>query len=137
MVLFVLLGLDEISELHENAAYYLVKYIPPFPFFQSGTPMWTVFMSPVILGALLLIIAALREIYGKNNTAGRMLIAGGILVVVALSLEFIGGVTALQPLLPLFIPLEESAELLAGTCFLLGFSMYAREKFYEIYTRRE
>ena len=137
MVLFVLLGLDEISELHENAVYYLVKYVPPFPFFHSGTPMWTVFMSPIILGVALLFIAALREIYAKNRRAGRILIAGGILVVVALSLEFMGGVTTLQPLLPFFIPLEESAELLAGALFLWGFSLYAQEKFFAAYKKRE
>lgn len=128
-LLFVLLGLDEISELHENAAYYLVKYVPPFPFFQSGTPMWIVFLSPVILGALILLVIALRRVYADNWKAGRLLVGAVLFVLAALVLEFLGGAIVFQTLLPVFVVLEEGAELFAGAFFLFGFSLYAKEKF--------
>lgn len=136
-MMFVLLGLDEISELHENAAYYLVKYFPPFSFFQSGTPMWIVFLSPFILGACALLVIALREIYAQSRMAGRMLIGGLLLVFLALTLEFLGGLTSLQSFLPLFVVVEESAELTSGALFLWGFSTYAKEQFSIRFIKRE
>lgn len=128
-LMFVFLGLDEVSELHENAAYYLVEYFPPLPFFQSGTPMWIVFLSPLIIGIFIVLVFATREIRANSRKAGRMLIGALVLVVCALALEFLGGVAALNTLLPLFVIVEEGAELAAGTLFLYAFSIFARDKY--------
>ncbi|MDP2630867.1 MAG: hypothetical protein Q8P56_05690 [Candidatus Uhrbacteria bacterium] len=128
-IIFMFLGLDEVSELHENAAYYLVKYFPPFPFLQSGTPMWIVFLSPVILGIFGFLIAATREVRAHSRRLGQILIGSFILVISAIVLEFLGGTTALAPFLPTLLILEESAELVAGTLFLYVFSNVAKERF--------
>lgn len=127
--MFVFLGLDEVSELHENAAYYLVTYFPPPPFFQSGTPMWIIFLSPLIIGIFILLVFATREICANSRRAGRMLIGALVLVICALTLEFLGGVATLNTVLPLFVIAEEGAELAAGTLFLYAFSIFAREKY--------
>lgn len=128
-LLFVLLGLDEVAELHENVAYYLATYVPPLPFFQSGTPMWIIFLSPLIIGVFVLLVFTVREIRANSHRAGRMLMGALVLAVCALVLEFLGGMAALNPLLPLFVVLEESAELAMGTLFLYAFSVFAREKY--------
>ncbi|MDO8571607.1 MAG: hypothetical protein Q7R79_02925 [bacterium] len=134
--MFVFLGLDEISELHENVAYYFANYFPHFSFFHSGTPMWVVFLSPCILGIFILLVIAVREIYAHSSTTGRVLIGGCIAVISALILEFLGGVTMLRGFLPFFVVIEESAELVAGTFFLWGFSTYARERFFLSFTKK-
>lgn len=130
MFMFIFLGFDEISEIHENAAYYLVKYIPAFPFLGSGTPMWIVFLGPFIIGVFGLLIAAIREMYVYSRRLGLILIAALAFVIVALALEFLGGIVTLNPFLPLFVIFEESAELIAGTLFLNAFSQYAKERFF-------
>lgn len=134
-ITFVLLGLDEVSELHENVAYYLVEYVSPFSFFHSGTPMWIIFLSPLIVAVCIILAIAMREIRTCSRAAGRTLVWACMLVGVALALEFLGGVSTLDAFFPFFVIFEESAELVAGTFFLWGFSVYAKERVIESFKK--
>ncbi|MBI4268296.1 hypothetical protein HY627_00490 [Candidatus Uhrbacteria bacterium] len=134
-LLFTLLSFDEISELHENVAYYLVKYFQPFPFLRSGTPMWIVFLSPLILASLSLLALIIKKLFQYRRSLGWLASSGCLFFLCALTLEFVGGIKSLYAYLPLFVVLEEGSELVAGSLFFFSFATYAKECFSASYRR--
>lgn len=135
-LLFAFMAFDEISELHENIAYYLIQYAPSFSFFGSKTAMWLIFLSPLIVSSFILIAIAIRKIARHALHLGFLLLSGTLFFGLALSLEFFGNSNGFQSLLPLLIPLEEAFELIGGTLFLFALASYAKEIFSTLYQKK-
>ena len=132
-IVFILLSFDEISEFHENIVYYLVTYIPPLPFLWSGTPMWAIFMSPLIIAVCGLLILVIRELFRHRRILGWCASSALSLFVIALALEFLGGIRSLESFLPVLVIIEEAFELAAESLFLFSLSIFARDRFFSRY----
>lgn len=134
--LLIFMAFDEIAELHENVAYYLVQYIPSFSFFGSKTAMWLVFLSPVIVGAFIMLGLVVWKIIHYSLRLGILMGGGLSFFGLALLLEFFGNNNGISSMRPYLVPLEEGLELLGGTLLLGALSSYATELFHALYQRK-
>lgn len=137
-VVFVELALDDLTELHENIAYYAL-YVRRLPFipglFRSPTHNWIFLFAPFFaaIGAYFLYtIVKLRFITG---VARRLFFGGAILLVLALFLEFFGGIVRVPAFYKLLSIIEESIEMIGATYLSVSFFLVARERFTAAYHR--
>lgn len=134
---FLLLGFDEISELHENITYYLVTYVKPWLVFRTLTYMWLVFFSPVILGAFAFFVLFFRKIL-RCAARSRTLYLGGVLCFAgAIALELASGLIRAKAFFPIEIPLEEGLEIVGATLILTALITEGSERFRTMYRRQE
>ena len=85
--IFIALSFDEISELHENVTYYMLKVLSvPLPgLFRSPTHNWLFLFSPVIIAILVFFFRSIRGIHRISKIAQKLFIIGFIIFFIALS----------------------------------------------------
>lgn len=133
---FLMLGFDEISELHENITYYLVVYIKPWLAFRTLTYMWLVFFGPAIVGAFAFFAIFLKRIL-RVHTASRAWYLSGIACFAgAIFLELASGLIRAKWFYPIEIPLEEGLEIVGATLILTALMKEGLSRFHELYLRR-
>ncbi|MBI4250212.1 hypothetical protein HY622_01325 [Candidatus Uhrbacteria bacterium] len=138
MAVFVELSLDDLTELHENIAYYAV-YVKNLSFmpglFRSPTHNWVFLFAPffaVLAGYFLYAIIRLRCLSG---IARRLFFGGAAFFILAIFLELVGGIIRVPAFYKLLSILEELTEMLGATYFTVSFLLVARERFNQQYHR--
>ena len=135
---FIFLGFDEISELHENITYYALTYgasifnstLLPF---SGSTYNWLIIFSPFIVSAIIFFVMWAVRI--PHRMARIYFSIGAALFVAAIGLELGGGFVKASPI-PLFV-IEEASELFGSTFFLLSVWNYALMLFFKQFERKQ
>lgn len=137
-VVFVGLAFDDLTELHENIAYYAlyVKNLPFIPgLFRSPTHNWLFIFAPFfgVFGVYCLYaIVRLRFITG---VARRLFFGGIAFLALALFLEFFGGIVRVPAYYKVLSVMEEFIEMIGATYLAVAFFLIARERFHSYYHR--
>lgn len=134
-LLFVYLGFDDISELHENIAYYLNKLITPLSFFRSPTYMWLAFLSPFIVGAICYLSFFIKNLSSDEGLSKKLMTSGLALFVGALAMEFSSGLIHSKAFLRVEVVIEEGLEKLGATLFLLAVLLLFEKRFALLFQR--
>jgi hypothetical protein len=136
-LIFIALSFDEISELHENVTYYVLKLLSlPLPgFFRSPTHNWLFLFSPFIVGILAFFFYSIRKVRDLGDTPRRLLMLGFLFFAFALFLEFFGGVIRTPVYFRTLAALEEYVEMIGATCVLTALYSIARIRFIRTYHR--
>ncbi|MDP3836831.1 MAG: hypothetical protein Q8Q67_01905 [bacterium] len=117
---FVILAFDEISELHENLGIYFLGLFDNYNFFEQASFMWVVYLSPIIIGVLVLLIYLL---YSQRKTKSFPYILVGIICfALVIAFEYIGGmiIRSHHDVYQATIVLEEAMEKIGASFFLFG-----------------
>ncbi len=133
--LFLYLGFDEISELHENITYYFNRAVGTKALFSHPTFNWLAFFSPLILLALVFFAQFFRYWFRQRREIGKWLAAGVLCFVGAIGLELAAGLIPKSTAPPLFI-VEESLEMIGGSIFLATMVSIFLERFDRRYVAR-
>lgn len=133
--LFLMLGFDEISELHENITYYLIVYLPASPIFRHPTYNWIIFLSPAILASFIFLSLFVRQMRRESKKITYMMIGGLCLYVVAIMAEFTNGAISIDSSNQALVIFEEASELMATNLFLISAYLLTRKKFLSIYQK--
>ena len=138
--LFLGLGFDEISELHENITYYAMAYgagvIEGASFFRSPTYNWLLILMPFMILAFVFLFWFSKTIFSLTQEGYRWFITSLGMFLFALSLEFIGGIFffSFGPL-KLFV-IEEFVEMIATTSMVYASILVVSSIFARQYVRR-
>lgn len=134
--IFIVAGFDEISELHENVAYYARYYLPTPSFFRSSTYLWLLILSPVLSGSIAFLFILSRRFGEISKKLRYCMVAGLACFLVALAAEFIGGIVASKQFLFWEVLLEEGMEKLGATFLLFTTIILFIKKFNALFFRR-
>ncbi len=133
---FLMLGFDEISELHENVTYYLVKFVKPFGFLRTLTYMWLIFFAPFIVAGFAFFVLFLKKIIVGVTSAAAPFIAGVCCFAAAISLELGSGLIRNKLFHRFEIPIEEGFEMVGATLILASLLLVAGTLFEKTFQRR-
>ncbi len=136
-LLFLFLGFDEISELHENITYYALTYGASLPIstllpFRSPTYNWLLIFAPLIILAIAFFTVWAVRI--RHARIQKHFFIGTALFVAAIALELVSGFVRFSPI-PLFV-IEEASELFGATFFLMSVWEYALMLFFQQFERK-
>lgn len=138
-LIFLGLGFDEISELHENITYYVLSYgagiIEGVSFFRSPTYNWLVILFPFIVVAFLFLFMFSRSVRKLNMRAYIWFLVSVCLFVAALALEFAGGFShPLEGPFKLYV-FEELTEMAAASIMVRALLVFVYDAFHSQYTK--
>lgn len=136
-LVFLFLGFDEISELHENITYYALTYGASLPVstllpFHSSTYNWLLIFAPLIILAIIFFAVWAARI--RHVRIQKHFFIGTALFVLAICLELAGGFVKAFPI-PLFV-IEEASELFGATFFLMSVWEYVGMLFFQQFERK-
>ncbi|MEK7618798.1 MAG: hypothetical protein AAB416_00980 [Patescibacteria group bacterium] len=134
---FLMLGFDEISELHENITYYLVTFIKPFGFFRTLTYMWLVFFAPVILAAFVFFALFFKKIIAEVRGARIPFGVGIGCFAAAIFMELGSGLIRNLSFHRWEVPIEEGFELIGASAILIALLTVAANRFEKNFRRVE
>lgn len=131
---FIFLAFDEISELHENITYYLLKYITPLEMFKLPTRMWVVFYLPFIAGGIGFFLTIAKKVLQEGKFFFYNILGGLLLFCNALVMELLDGMgIASVGMIPLFM-IEELSEMIGASIFLFTLLLLFIKLFHERYS---
>ncbi|MBI4272763.1 hypothetical protein HY621_02845 [Candidatus Uhrbacteria bacterium] len=135
--LFTYLSFDEISELHENIAYYSMKvlhFLPLAGLFRAPTHAWLFLFSPFIFGAGIFFFASIKRLEVLSK-AKKYLYFGFAFFIMALCLEFIGGIITVRAYFKLAAVFEEYSEMIGATFMVASLFLVTGSSFFGSYHR--
>lgn len=138
-LLFLGLGFDEISELHENITYYMLAYgvgiMNEISFFRTPTYNWLVLLAPLIVVSFIFLVVFSRTLRTDHRESYRWFCASLMLFAAALGLELVGGLFApVDGLFKVFV-LEEFVEMVAATVMVRALLVFVSNAFLVRYTK--
>ena len=136
--LFAGLSFDEVSELHENVAYYFNTYVHLPSWFSSPTYNWLVFLSPAILGAFAFLCYFFFRLSYESRGIRYLLWSGFIFFLGAVASEMVSGVMVfdIRRYIPWLFIVEESFEMFGATVLVVGIAALAKHYFEKQYMLR-
>lgn len=136
---FIFLALDDLTELHENIAYYAlyVKHLPFIPgLFRSPTHNWIFLFAPFFIAFGAFVLHSIIRLNVITGIARRLFFGGMIFFALALFLEFFGGIIRVPSFYKFLSVIEELFEMIGATYVTVSFFLVAKEQFSSLYHRR-
>ncbi len=133
---FVILAFDEISELHENLGDFFLELTNNLNIFQQASFMWLIFLSPIIIGVLVLLFYFLHSLRGQKSFP--YILTGIIAFMLVIAAEFFGGmIIKSQPnIYQGVIIFEEFMEKVGASFFVAGLLLIFNQRFEKKFTPR-
>jgi len=131
---FVILAFDEISELHENLSDFILELVNNVNIFQQASFMWLIFLSPIIIGVLVLLFYFLSSLRGQKSFP--YILSGIIAFMLVIAAEFFGGlIIKSQPdIYQMVIIFEEFMEKVGASFFIAGLLLIFDQRFRKKFT---
>lgn len=132
---FFYLGLDEMMVIHERIGFVLNRWTGLTGYWGESFN-WLIYFSPLIAFAFLAYFFLFRVVWKEDRRVAWGVLAGTFLFAASIALEAVGGRMLATAQYQTLVILEESAQLIGESLFLVAFLHLLQITFNKFYTLR-
>lgn len=130
---FFYLALDEMMTIHERIGFVLNRWTGLMGYWGESFN-WLIYFIPLIALGILVLFLLMRTVWRSDRRFGMLLGCGVDFLIVSLVFEYVGGKLLGSPWYQSLVVLEESAQLIGESFFLVGIMFFLQKTFNTVYT---
>jgi len=132
---FFYLGLDEMMVIHERIGFVVNRWTALTGYWGESFN-WLLYFSPAIAVSLIAYFFLFRVVWKEDRIVAVGVLLGTFFFAASVVLEMVGGMWLGSALYQTLVILEESAQLIGESLFLVTFLHFLQKKFNHYYTLR-